>query len=292
MRHKIKFTYCLLQYEHDPWLKERLNIGVLVFGPSADYMRLKTRSWDGRILSAYPSLERANFTEDLKQVQRSIQTFAHKALREPSLFMNAKQTELHSRSEQEAFNLAKLLSPDVDSSYRWDFGGVGLCSSLDDKLEQLFSRYVTSYDKPKTESNRSDEEVWSTFSSKLSARELDHIIEPDKTVQSDLGKVKFHASYQNGALHVIQPLSFDLTDEENIGIKAGKWASYAQSIESYSNGKVKPHFVIGRPTRDNLIPSFEKASAFLGKMSGIGNVVTEENSDQFVDTIASQIRAH
>jgi hypothetical protein len=292
MKHTIKFTYCLLQYEHDPWLKERLNIGVLVFGPSAKYMRLKTRSWDGRILSAYPSLERANFTEDLKQVQRSIRTFANKALSEPSLFLNAKQTELNSRSEQEAFNLAKLLSPDVDSSYRWDFGGVGLCSSLDDKLEQLFSRYVTSYDKPKAEASRSDEEVWSTFSSKLAARELGHIIEPDKTVQSDLGKVKFHASYQNGALHVIQSLSFDLTDEENIGIKAGKWASYAQSIESYSNGRVKPHFVIGRPTRDNLIPSFERASAFLEKMSGTGNVVTEENSDQFVDTIADQIRAH
>lgn len=292
MKHKIKFTYCLLQYEHDPWLKERLNIGVLVFGSSANYMRLKTRSWDGRILSAYPSLEKAHFTEDLKQVHRSIGTFASKALSEPSLFMNANRTELHSRSDHEAFNLAKLLSPDVDSSYRWDFGGVGLCSSLDDKLEQLFSRYVTSYDKPKTEASRSDEEVWSTFSSKLAERELGHIIEPDRIVQSDLGKVKFHASYQNGALHVIQPLSFDLTDEENIGIKAGKWASYAQSIESYSNGTVKPHFVIGRPTKDNLIPSFQRASAFLEKMSGTGNVVTEENSDKFVDTIADQIRAH
>ncbi len=105
MKHKIKFTYCLLQYEHDPWLKERLNIGVLVFGASANYMRLKTRSWDGRILSAYPSLQRANFTEDLKQVQRSISSFASKALPEPGLFINAKQTELYSRSEQGALNL-------------------------------------------------------------------------------------------------------------------------------------------------------------------------------------------
>lgn len=292
MKHKINFSYCLLQYEHDPWLKERLNIGVLVFGPSAGYMRLKTRSWDGRILSAYPNMERANFTEDLKQVQRSIKTFAQKTLREPSLFMNAKQTELNSNSEQEAVSLARLLSPDVDSSYRWDFGGVGLCSSLDAKLEQLFNRYVTSYDKPKTDASRSDEEVWSTFRNKLAERELAHIIAPDTTVKSDLGKVKFHASYQNGALHVIQPLSFDLSDEENIGVKAAKWAGYAQSVDSYSKGKVKPHFVVGRPSKESLIHSFERASAFLEKMSGTGNVVTEENSDQFIDTIASQIKAH
>jgi|GEM_PF-3387444 len=292
MKHMIKYTYCLLQYEHDPWLKERLNIGVLVFGSSEKYIRLKTRSWDGRILSAYPNLEKVNFTEDLKQVKRSVEKFALKSLKKPSLFVNIKQTELIGKAEQKAFYLAKMLSPDVDSSYRWDFGGVGLCSSLDEKTDQLFTRYVTSYDKPKIDSARSDEEVWSTLRNKLAERELVKFIEQDKVVRSDLGNVKFHASYTNGALHVIQPLSFDLNDEDNIGNKAAKWAGYAQSINSYSGNKVKTHFLLGRPTKNRLMNSFDRANAFLEKMSANGNVITEENSAQFADTIEMQLKSH
>ncbi|MFY0309663.1 DUF3037 domain-containing protein [Leisingera sp. D0M16] len=292
MKRKLKFGYCLLQYEHNPWLKERLNIGILVFGPSANYLKLKTRGWDGRILSSYPGLEKANFTEDLKQIERSVTSFFRKGFREPSLFLEDKLASTLNKEEHDALWIGQMLSPDADSSYRWVAGGVGLCSSLDEKLEQLYLRFVSCYDKPKHDANRTDGQVWSTFSSKLSERNLERFIEPDKTVRTDLGPVKFHAGYQNGSLHVIQPLSFDLSDEDHVSSKAAKWAGYAQSVQSYSKGAVKPHFVLGRPAKQRLEGSFDRARLFLEKMSGLGSVVTEENSEQFVDTIERQMAGH
>ena len=41
MIRKLPFSYCLLQYEHDPWLKERLNIGVLLMCEEAQFVELK-----------------------------------------------------------------------------------------------------------------------------------------------------------------------------------------------------------------------------------------------------------
>ena len=288
MKRKFKFGYCLLQYEHNPWLKERLNIGVLVFGPTNNFLRLKTRGWDGRILSSYPNLEKANFTEDLRQIERCVKHYCRTDFKEPSLFRESARACGLINTEHDVLCIGRMLSPDMDSSYRWEAGGVGICASLDDKLEQLFHRFVISYDKSKHEANRSDVQVWSTFSTKLSERNLERFIEPDKTVSTDLGPVKFHAAYQNGALHVIQPLSFDLSDEDHVSAKAAKWAGYAQSIRSISEGAVKPHFLIGRPLKAKLNDSFDRAKYFLEKVSGPDSVVTEKNAERFVNTIEEQ----
>lgn len=292
MTKKFKFGYCLLQYEHNPWLKERLNIGVVLFSLEAGYLKIKTRGWNGRILNSYPKIERANFSEDLNQIERRFMSFARSELREPGLFQASRVSELISSQEEQALSISQFLSPGLDTSFRWETGGVGICTSLDTKLEQLFQRFVTPHDKPRAEANRTDGHVWSTFSKKLAERNLDRFIEPDKTVRTDLGPVRFQASYQNGSLHVIQPLSFDLSDEEHVSSKAAKWASYAQSARNFSNGAVQPHFVLGKPQRASLDGSFDRAKNYLEKLSGAGSVVIEENSETFVDTIEEQMSGH
>lgn len=292
MKRKFKFDYCLLQYEHNPWLKERLNIGVMLRGKNSRYLKLKTRKWNGRILDSYPNLEKANFTEDLHQIERTVRNFVRTELNETNQMQFPELTRSFGWTKHDALWLGKFLSPDMDSSYRWEAGGVGVCDSLDEKLEQLFLRFVSTYDKPKHELSRSDDHVWSTFSSKLSERKLDHFVEPNKTVSTDLGPVKFHAGYQNGALHVIQPLSFDLSDEDRVSSKAAKWAGFAQSAKSFSNGAVQPHFVVGRPAKARLAKPYERVRNFLEKISGQGSVVAEEDSDQFVDIIEEQMKCH
>ncbi|UWS06406.1 DUF3037 domain-containing protein [Phaeobacter inhibens] len=292
MKTKFKFGYCLLQYEHNPWLKERMNIGVVLFSLDAGFLKLKTRGWSGRVLDSYPDIQRANFTESLNQIERSFINFERRELKEPGFFPDATVSDVLSKPERQAFCISQFLSPDLDTSFRWAIGGVGVCVSLETKLEQIFQRFVTTHDKPKPEPNRTDSSVWSTFSKKLSERNLDRFISPDKTVQTDLGPVRFQASYQNGSLHVIQPLSFDLSDEERVSSKAAKWASFAQSARNISFGKVQPHFVLGKPLRPSLDESFERAKAYLEKLSGAGNVVTEDNSESFVDSIEEHLSAH
>ena len=110
----VRFGFCLLQYEHDPWLHERLNVGVLLFSQGANFLRLKTRGWEGRIFGAYPSLERSNFTEDLKQIERSAARYLKSDFVEPRFSENNSHVDVLELKEQDIVQLANRISPDLD----------------------------------------------------------------------------------------------------------------------------------------------------------------------------------
>jgi hypothetical protein len=110
-------------------------------------------------------------------------------------------------------------------------------------------------------------------------------------VNTDLGSIKFHAGYQNGSLHLIQSLSFDLADEDNIGSKAARWAGYLDSIR-LSTPKVQAHLVLGKPCNQSLIPSFNGAFRYLTKAVGEENVVTEDHAFELINTMEHQLSGH
>jgi len=285
------FSYCLLQYEHNPWIKERLNVGVLLHCPNHNFLSIRTKGWEGRIFGAYPNLERPHFTEDLKQIERSIERFAKSGLKQPSLFATPSESALERRNTNQSLALALTLCPDSDSSYRWHQGGVGLCVDPLSKLEGLFQRLVSSYDKQKGPSNRSDDQVWSGISKAIEDRHLSKHIEVDPVINTDLGSIKFHAGYQNGSRHVIQSLSFDLADEDRIGSKAARWAGYLDSIR-ISDRPVHPHLVLGKPRNEELMPSFRGAYRYLSKSVGSENVLVEDNAYELLNRMEVQLSGH
>lgn len=301
---KASFSYCLLQYAHNPWLKERLNIGVLMYCEQHRFLRLKTRSWDGRISSAYPNMNRASFTEDLKQIERSVIRYSHGREKQPSLFYSSLSIEKDSYSlsnansleasklDIDAETIASLVAPASDSSYRWAAGGTGICASPENKLHSLFDRFVYPYEVEKKAPKRSDDQVWSGVTKLLIERNLAERIEASPVVRTDLGSIKFQAGYQNGTFHVIQPLSFDLSDSDHIGAKAAKWAGYAQALSSSRRGQVTAQYLLGAPSSDELRSSFESAARYLRNFVGSENVYEEAQSETFVDKIEDDLRDH
>lgn len=293
MSKKFSFSYCLLQYMHNPWLKERMNIGVLLYSAEASFFKLAVRGWDGRITAAYPDLNKAAFTEDLKQISRAVQRFYRDDIAFPNLLSTSGDQVCQPGQKNEARFLASAIAPDHDSSYTWVDGGVGLCASPEERLSALYQRFVASFDREKPRSPRSDDQVWSEVSKLLAARKLTEQIQSEPRVQTDLGQIKFQAGYQNGSFHAIQSLSFDLTDEDGISAKAGKWGGFAQAVKVAG----RPHgtvaqFIVGKPTRDILIKPYQSAKAFLKKIVGEENVFEELDSEKFVDRIEVDLRHH
>ncbi len=292
MSEKSSFSYCLLQYEHNPWLKERLNIGVFLACEPLNFFKLITRSWDGRISAAYPSLNKASFTEDLKQIERSVARFAVADSKQNTLFSSNQSYSIHESRGMHAVKIAAAIAPAADSSYRWNLGGVGLCASPEEKLQSLFNRFVSSYDGEKRQPNRSDDQVWASVSNLLVARNLAEKIEAQPVIRTDLGPIKFQAGYQNGVFHVIQPLSFDLSDEGHIGEKAAKWGGYALSVKALERRSITAQFVLGRPRKEELQPSFVSAARYLKNFVGSENVYEEFEQEFLVDKIESDLALH
>ncbi|WP_146347130.1 DUF3037 domain-containing protein [Phaeobacter marinintestinus] len=293
MSKKFSFSYCLLQYRHNPWLKERMNIGVLLYSGEASFLKLAVRGWDGRITAAYPDINKAAFTEDLKQISRAVKRFSRENIVHPDLLTRVNDWKCGPETGNEARFLASRIAPGLDSSYTWAEAGVGLCKGPEERLKQLYQRLVAPYDKEKPHAARSDEQVWSEVSKLINARNLAEEIEVEPRVQTDLGPIKFQAGYKNGNFHAIQSLSFDLADEDRIGAKAGKWSGFAQAVRvAPGHRKVVTQFVIGRPTNENLIPQYRSARTFLRSIVGTENVIEEQDSGEFVDRIEDDLRQH
>ncbi len=288
---KIPFSYSILQYEHNPWLKERLNIGVLLFSPSANFLRIKSRGWQGRISAAYSNVDKRSFTEDLRRIETAVSRFAKAEVSHRNLFSETLLADISIAGDNLASRAAKLIAPDLDSSYRWVDGGVGLCDSLEEKLEELFERFVTVYDPARSEAARSDNQVWQSFSPLLETRGLSQHISHEPIFTTLLGTIKCQASYRNGSLNVIQPLSFDLT-ESGITEKTARWGAYAEAIrQAYGEG-TKTHFVLGEPRAQDLYSKFRGASQYLSDKAEGGVVVSERAPFTLLDTIANQMAGH
>ncbi|EKE69971.1 DUF3037 domain-containing protein [Celeribacter baekdonensis] len=293
MSKKYTFSYCLLQYRHNPWLKERMNIGVLMYAREASFLRLAVRGWDGRVTSAYPDIDKAAFTEDLKQITRAVDRFSRENVITPNLLSETRSREAWSGKANDAMHLASLIAHGLDSSYTWAEGGVGLCTIPENRLAGIFQRFVAPFDREKSPVARSDDQVWSGISKLIVERKLIEKMEFEPKIQTDLGPIKFQAGYQNGRFHAIQPLSFDLADEDRISAKAGKWSGFATAVKAASGKReVVTQFVVGRPSKDSLLPTYRSTCTFLRSVVGTDNVIEERNSGDFVDRIEDDIRNH
>lgn len=176
MNEKFAFSYCLLQYRHNPWLHERLNIGVLVLSEKANFLKMRLRSWHGRVTHAYPDLNKAAFTEDLKQFQRAIEHYSKKEFVQPTFFAAGPKQE-KTRQGNAALTLASTLAPTGDASYQWADGGVGVSGNLEAKTEILFNRFVEPYSIDRKQPKRSDDEVWAKASKLIRERNLENHID-------------------------------------------------------------------------------------------------------------------
>lgn len=290
---KQTFSFCLLQYRHNPWLRESLNVGVLLFSPDVCEIRFKAKGWEGRLLKAYPSMQRANYTEDLKQVRRAVDQFRNISYRQQSLFKDPLESTYNRRDERAALALASHIYPSADSSYHWELGGAGLTSDIEGQIDSLFERFVDFDSTSTVPSRRPDSEVWSSVGQLIKERRLEKHLEYGKVFNTKLGRIRFQAGYQNGEYKVIQPLSFDLADEDYFVRKAAQWGGYAQAlVQAKGASPSSSKFILGAPRNAALQTYFNNARDHLSWVVGEENVFDERQSNQLVDVISDDLRLH
>ena len=270
---KHGYSYAVLQYRHDVWVGEVLNIGVLLYSETARFLKLKSRTGQGRIANAYPDLDYSALRDAVKALERRFDKIAASS----GLFLPSGGAIEIGR---------KVLIPD-DSSLFWGIGGSGIALNPEEALAKLFTRFVGQYDKAAGRDTRSDEMVFEAVRRKLELAELYQRVQP-YVVRSKFATIPFEHAIQNGIWHVIQPLSFDSADEDRMLDKAAKWAGRLQSI-SDCEGKVRPYFVTGKPSIQSLMPQYRKMVEFLRASPMQPVVVDEEQADDLVSEVTERM---
>jgi hypothetical protein len=279
MKDSQPYSYTVLKYVHDVVTGEFANVGIILFVPTNNSLRVRVRTSIGRLRTLFPDLSREAFTRAMHAIDRSVSTLA-RSLEQEGLI----------KSEGDAVAMASRALPTDDSSLRWSSpAGTGLTDDISKTLDRLFERFVTRYDTHTTH-RRSDDDIWRPIRQKLVDRNLSGFLE-EKTIRGDVDEIVFKHAWKNGLWHVYEPVSFDLADADGIKSKAREWLGHLSAVTG-STEEFKPHFIVGAPGSRELRGAYEAALRILQKATTNPEIFEENQVDDLVSKIEDEVRAH
>ncbi len=279
MTTKEPYSYVVLRYIHDILTGEFVNVGVVMVVPSRPLILTRARKTFGRIKNVFPDLDSNSYKRAIQAIERGMRG-VERTLKTDGLF----------KADRTARDYARIALPLDDSSLQWSPVGAGLTADPQKTFDQLYQRLVARYDRP-SERRRSDEDVWRPVEAKLKQQGVTVELEP-KRIQGSTDAVEFRHAWKNGRWHVYEPLSFDLSDADNIKDKARRWLGHLSAVKVGATEDVQVHFIVGRPQSASLVPAYKNAVEILRQVPFENRVFEEEQIDDVVNLIEDEVRHH
>lgn len=279
MTTKKPYSYVVLRYVHDILTGEFVNVGLVVVVPGQPLILTKARKTFGRIKNIFPDLDSEAYKRAIEAIERGMKS-VERSLKSEGLF----------KGEKTAGDYARIALPLDDSSLQWSPVGAGLTSDPQKTFDQLYHRFITRYDRP-SQRRRSDEDVWRPVEAKLKEQGV-QVSLGSKRVHGSTDAVDFRHAWKNGHWHVYEPLSFDLSDADNIKDKARRWLGHLSAVKVGATEDVQVHFLVGRPQSASLVPAYKNALEILRQVPFDNRVFEEDQIDDFVNEIEDEVRQH
>lgn len=276
------YSYSVLRYVHDIVTGEFVNVGIVFLAPEHDgYSPVLMSDFKERIQRLrplFPDIDRHAFVASIGALRRAAKVIS-KDVASDRLF-----------SSGDARAVALRILPHDGSSLQWSGVGTGIAKNLSKEFERIADRMLSTYDR-RSEARKTDEDVWRPIRLALAERKVPIEFEP-KVIQGSVDTIEFKHSWKNGQIHAYEPLSFDLTDADNIKDKARKWMGHLASVKIGAHDEFKAYFIAGRPTDDRLMPAYETALSILRAAPSSPNVYEETDVDELVNVIEDEFRHH
>lgn len=280
MSTKIPYTYTVLRYVHDIASGEFLNVGVALLAPQQRFVDALCRTTFQRLKHVFPTLDGDSFKASMRHVNHEFERLQDELRDELQLRDTTGGVMIYAHA---------VLGAD-DSSLQWSPMGSGLTDDPERTLEQLYERFVVTYDKHSAAAKRQDDDVWRHFSHELQQRQvLKHFVPKTIAVLDD--QLEFKHAWKNGVWHCLAPVSFDLASSDSIRDKAHRWLGQLTSVAQTSEA-FKLYFLVGEPTQADLRPAYEAALSILSKAPVDGEVFGESQADVLSDRLAAEVEAH
>lgn len=278
---KRPFTYTVLRYVHDPLSAEFVNVGIVLLCPAkrdeAPILKSEFRKTVGRMRHMFPDLDLDAFRTGMRTISDQLQRLGER-IGDISLFT----------TDDDASTYARRVLPNDDTSLQWSPIGSGLTDDVETTFERLYARFVLRYDAEKP-ARRSDEDVWRPIRERIVAKVPGLTLAPHRVVGED-DSVDFRNAWKNGAWHVYEPVSLDLTDAKEIDRKAYRWLGQMTSL-GQTPERFQANFLVGAPSDPDLQPAYRHALHVLGKPSNV-KVFEETEAESLVEQIEKDVNLH
>ena len=274
---KTPYNYCVLRYVHDLAGGEFVNIGVVLLAPKAHYLGARCTQHYRRAARLFGHVEGSAFRRMAGFVEREINKLGLEVRGGlPLLGENVEKV------------VAKVLPPDA-SAMQFSQAGAGITDDPAKTLQALYDRFVGRFERDARE-QRTEEDVWRTFREPLANRNVAQYLEPKRLVAPNY-EYEFEHAWKNGAWHALEPVSFDLADEQRVLEKASRWLGRMTSLQD-ARESLELHVLLGAPSDPGLSGAFEKAQNLLHKMPGKHHLHAEADAEQVADWLSGEIEAH
>ncbi len=273
------YEFSVLRYVHDTLTGEFVNVGVVMYSAKDKWVAAQCRSTYSRVSAVFPDLNSSHFKKMMKFIQTEISETNDRI-----------SSELPLNHPDSLRSLLHALLPKDDSALQWSTISAGITRDLQSELAILFERYVSHYDIKSTRERRTEQEIWKDFSNTLKSLNLPEKFEAKKiSVQDD--EVVFQHSWKNGIWHCIEPLSFDLIDQDYFKDKAHRWLGQLSSIKN-AEDEFKVYLLVSPPSEAELNPAFTKALSILKKIPVESEIYLESDAPKLAEVIHRKMEAH
>jgi hypothetical protein len=257
--------------------EEFVNVGIVLLAPEVRFLGARCTQHYRRAADLFGCIDGKAFRRLAGFVERETNKLG-RSLKDRLPLLDKKVEKV----------VAKILPPDA-SAMRFSTAGAGLTNDPAKTLAELYERFVGQYE-PGGREKRTEEEVWRTFQKPLARKDVVQYLAPKKVVAPNY-EYEFKRAWKNGAWHALEPVSFDLVDEQHVLEKASRWLGRMTSLRDAPESVVL-HVLMGAPSDESLHGSFEKAQNLLNEMPGKHELHGEAEADQVAEWLASEIKAH
>ncbi|MHC8321241.1 DUF3037 domain-containing protein [Pseudomonas sp. GB2N2] len=273
------YDFSILKYVHDRITGEFINIGAVIYCKEDKLLKLKCKSRTTRISAIFPDLDRTHLKSVLKHISNRFNEINNR-IKEGLDFEG--DTPLSSF-------IAETLKKD-DSALQWSNVSSGLSLAPSLELDKIFERYVSFHDAPEARERRTEQDIWRDFEKHLKSFVPTETFSPKKISVLD-DELEFKHAWKNGIWHCVEPVSFDLSDADNMKDKAHRWLGQMTSIQN-SSEEFKLYLIVSKPTEQKLAGAFTQALSILRKIPTNKKIFLEDEVEELALEMKSKFDSH
>ncbi len=274
-----KYQYQLVQYVHDHFTNEFVNLGVIVYAHDHQYLNCKMVNRHARIKAMFPHANGRFIDKVLKSIEISVK---QKAKELGGLFRVPEQLETITSSILPKDNSGIQLTP---VKYALD---IELDAALTDLYKQLVDKYM-----PPASRNKSltDNDVWKEKYKEyfeqlnITNRLVKH------TLQTSNDAFEFDKAWKNEVWHCYQPVSFSLQDKESIKDKVYRWAGKLKELQT-ADEDVHLTFLTSTSKEHKDLEPFIKEYLTFDEKGLKTEIVKEKDAEKFATSVKEMMVAH
>lgn len=277
----IAYTYSIIRYVHNPAAGERLNIGVILCAPDADFIGGQFDYHHERLSKAFANFDGAHYRRVLRQLQSALAQLRLQP-RGTLIVINHKISDVE--------QLARHLMPDNDLSFEKGEMLAGITDNPEVELKYIFERLVMEQYSTHKTAHRTDENVWdNSYRRALAQRKVTSYLQPKSFVTEDY-RLEYEHSFKNDKWHIVQPATMDYAKNTSLQEKATRILGQAAALEGHPE-LAKIYLLLGSAQPEHQ-KEYVKAKNLLHRMPVKHELIEENEAEQFAEELASFIKEH